>query len=103
MIMMLDQMRRCPIVQSLPTCIACISSPCELLAWFLASGGASTQFACVPLNLTGGPDDVTDYVVTGAWSKKVRRRREAQISVVPKFCGAHTAVHGIVSHWVANL
>jgi hypothetical protein len=32
-------------------------------------GGASTQFACLPLNLTK-PGDVVDYVVTGAWSKK---------------------------------
>jgi phosphoserine aminotransferase len=32
-------------------------------------GGASTQFACVPLNLTSAGDTV-DYVVTGAWSKK---------------------------------
>ena len=32
-------------------------------------GGASTQFACLPLNLTK-PGDTVDYVVTGAWSKK---------------------------------
>ncbi|GMH40208.1 hypothetical protein BSKO_08112 [Bryopsis sp. KO-2023] len=32
-------------------------------------GGASTQFASVPLNLAGA-DDVVDYVVTGSWSKK---------------------------------
>lgn len=32
-------------------------------------GGASTQFAMLPLNLTN-EGDVTDYVVTGAWSKK---------------------------------
>eukprot|EP00798_Chlamydomonas_sp_ICE-L_P016460 gene16460-22681_t len=33
-------------------------------------GGASTQFAFLPLNLTASNEDVTDYVVTGAWSKK---------------------------------
>jgi hypothetical protein len=32
-------------------------------------GGASTQFASLPLNLTS-PGDAVDYVVTGAWSKK---------------------------------
>jgi len=32
-------------------------------------GGASAQFACVPLNLSAAGDAV-DYVVTGAWSKK---------------------------------
>lgn len=33
-------------------------------------GGASTQFAAVPLNLTASNDDVVDYIVTGSWSKK---------------------------------
>jgi len=32
-------------------------------------GGATAQFAAVPMNLTR-PDSVADYVVTGAWSKK---------------------------------
>jgi phosphoserine aminotransferase len=32
-------------------------------------GGASLQFAAIPLNLAG-PDDVADYVQTGSWSKK---------------------------------
>lgn len=32
-------------------------------------GGASTQFAAIPLNFTQ-EGDVVDYVVTGAWSKK---------------------------------
>lgn len=32
-------------------------------------GGASTQFSMLPLNLTA-EGDATDYVVTGAWSKK---------------------------------
>ncbi|KAK4410451.1 Phosphoserine aminotransferase 2, chloroplastic [Sesamum angolense] len=33
------------------------------------SGGATTQFAAVPLNLCS-PDDVVDYVVTGSWGDK---------------------------------
>ncbi|KAL0424908.1 UNVERIFIED_CONTAM: Phosphoserine aminotransferase 2, chloroplastic [Sesamum radiatum] len=32
-------------------------------------GGATTQFAAVPLNLCS-PDDVVDYVVTGSWGDK---------------------------------
>ncbi len=32
-------------------------------------GGASLQFAAVPLNLSG-PDDTADYVVTGSWGQK---------------------------------
>jgi phosphoserine aminotransferase len=32
-------------------------------------GGASTQFAMIPLNLAV-QEDATDYIVTGAWSKK---------------------------------
>jgi phosphoserine aminotransferase len=32
-------------------------------------GGASAQFAAVPMNLAGA-DALADYVVTGAWSKK---------------------------------
>jgi phosphoserine aminotransferase len=32
-------------------------------------GGASTQFAMLPFNLAA-QGDATDYVVTGAWSKK---------------------------------
>lgn len=35
----------------------------------LHAGGASTQFSMLPLNLAGA-GDATDYVVTGAWSKK---------------------------------
>ncbi len=38
-------------------------------------GGASLQFAMVPLNLLG-PDAVADYVLTGSWAKKAVR--EAQ-------------------------
>lgn len=37
-------------------------------------GGASGQFAALPLNLTA-PGDTVDYVVTGSWSKKVRAQR----------------------------
>jgi len=38
---------------------------------YFLQGGASAQFAAIPLNLTAAGDTV-DYVVTGSWSKKVR-------------------------------
>lgn len=45
-------------------------------------GGASQQFASVPLNLCG-PDDTVDQVVTGQWSKKAlaEGRRLTQVNV----------------------
>lgn len=46
-------------------------------------GGASTQFACVPLNLAK-PDDVADYVVTGSWG--VKAEKEAR-----KYCSTNIA------------
>ncbi len=45
-------------------------------------GGASTQFAAVPLNLAGS-DGVADYVNTGQWSKKAiaEARRFTKVNV----------------------
>ncbi|KAK9169535.1 hypothetical protein Syun_001675 [Stephania yunnanensis] len=42
-------------------------------------GGATTQFAAIPLNLCESGDDEVDYLVTGSWSDKAVK--EAQ-----KFC-----------------
>lgn len=47
---------------------ALLSVPDNYKVLFM-QGGASTQFACLPLNLTQ-PGDSVDYVITGAWSKK---------------------------------
>ena len=46
-------------------------------------GGASTQFAAVPLNLMKEGDTI-DHVVTGSWSKKAVQEAE-------KFCTANVA------------
>ncbi len=46
-------------------------------------GGASSQFAMVPLNLLRGKGGA-DYVCTGSWSKKA-------ISEAKRFCRVHTA------------
>lgn len=58
---------------------------CALQVMFL-QGGASGQFASVPLNLTSSPDDVTDYVVTGAWSKKAAEeaKKYAKVNIAAK-------------------
>nr|WP_237392702.1 3-phosphoserine/phosphohydroxythreonine transaminase [Steroidobacter denitrificans] len=45
-------------------------------------GGATAQFAAIPMNLAG-PDSVVDYVHTGAWSKKAigEAKRYANVNV----------------------
>jgi phosphoserine aminotransferase len=45
-------------------------------------GGATGQFACIPMNLTAA-DDRVDYVNTGAWSKKalLEARRYCHVNV----------------------
>ena len=45
-----------------------LAIPANYKVLFL-QGGATAQFAGIPLNLSG-PDNVVDYVNTGAWSKK---------------------------------
>ena len=45
-----------------------LSIPDEYYVLFM-QGGASTQFASVPLNLSS-EDDTVDYIITGSWSKK---------------------------------
>ena len=46
-------------------------------------GGATAQFAAIPLNLTT-PDSVVDYVNTGAWSKKAigEAKKYCKVNVV---------------------
>ena len=43
-------------------------------------GGATLQFAAVPLNLAA-PDRVADYVVTGSWGKKARTEASRFVQV----------------------
>jgi phosphoserine aminotransferase len=45
-----------------------LNIPANYKVLFL-QGGASTQFSMFPQNIAAA-DDVTDYVITGAWSKK---------------------------------
>lgn len=44
-------------------------------------GGGTGQFSAVPLNLCSSPDDVADYIVTGAWSSKAAKEAERYCKV----------------------
>ena len=54
-------------------------------------GGATGQFAGVPLNLTAG-DDTMDFVDTGAWSKKA-------IKEAAKYCQVNVAASSSASNY----
>jgi phosphoserine aminotransferase len=62
-------------------------------------GGATAQFAFVPMNLAG-PDAVVDYVNTGAWSKKAigEARKFATVNVAAD-AGAPYASIPRVADW----
>ena len=70
--------------------LASSCDPRQAHAWtaqvLFLQGGASAQFAAVPLNLTAEGDTV-DQIVTGAWSKKAAE--EAR-----KFCTVNVAAKG---------
>jgi phosphoserine aminotransferase len=59
-----------------------LAVPANYRVLFL-QGGATAQFAAVPLNLAR-PDSVADYVNTGAWSKKA-------ISEAKRYCKVNVA------------
>jgi phosphoserine aminotransferase len=56
-------------------------------------GGATAQFAGIPLNLTT-PDSVVDYVNTGAWSKKAigEAKRYARVAVAADAGEPYTSI-----------
>jgi phosphoserine aminotransferase len=62
-------------------------------------GGATGQFAGIPLNLTT-PDDVVDYVNTGAWSKKAigEAKHYAKVNVAADAGEPYTSIPP-VSKW----
>lgn len=90
-----------------------LAIPANYKVLFL-QGGASTQFAQVPLNLLG--DKVgADYVITGEWSKKAAKeaRRYCNVNVaasdeasnciqVPAFNSWKLDPHAAYLHYVAN-
>jgi phosphoserine aminotransferase len=56
-------------------------------------GGATGQFAAIPLNLTQ-PDSVVDYINTGAWSKKAisEAKRYAKVNVAADAGEPYTSI-----------
>jgi phosphoserine aminotransferase len=77
-------------------------------------GGATGQFAAIPLNLTG-PEATVDYLNTGAWSKKAlaEARRFARVHVaadeaasnyttVPAAAGVHLSPQAAYLHYTDN-
>lgn len=59
-----------------------LSVPDSYKVLFLA-GGATLQFASIPLNLTA-PGDTVDYVLTGSWGKKA-------VGEASRYCDVHIA------------
>jgi phosphoserine aminotransferase len=66
--------------------------PAQYKVLFL-QGGATGQFAAIPLNLTRS-DSVADYVNTGAWSKKAigEARRYCKVNVAADAGGSYATV-----------
>lgn len=80
-----------------------MSIPKNYQVLFIA-GGASTQFAMVPLNLMN-QNKVADYVDTGIWSKKAidEARRYGHVNVIAKTEVSHSLAHvPPVKNWSLN-
>ncbi len=56
-------------------------------------GGATAQFAAVPINLTR-PDSTVDYVNTGSWSKKA-------LGEAGRYCRVHVAADAAASNYTS--
>ncbi|MBP9591843.1 MAG: 3-phosphoserine/phosphohydroxythreonine transaminase [Steroidobacteraceae bacterium] len=69
-----------------------LAVPANYKVLFL-QGGATAQFAAVPLNLTR-PDAVADYVNTGAWSKKAigEAKRYCRVNVAADAGGSYASI-----------
>ena len=74
-----------------------LAIPANYKVLFL-QGGATAQFAGIPLNLTG-PDSVVDYVNTGAWSKKAigEAKRYCKVNVAADAGEPYTSIPAIDS------
>ncbi|MEN8718670.1 MAG: 3-phosphoserine/phosphohydroxythreonine transaminase [Oceanococcaceae bacterium] len=69
-----------------------LSVPSNYKVLFL-QGGATGQFAAIPLNLLGA-DQVADYVVTGSWGKKAAKeaRKYGAVNIAAQTEGAFTSI-----------
>jgi len=74
-----------------------LAVPAQYKVLFL-QGGATAQFAAVPMNLAR-PDSVADYVNTGAWSKKAiaEAKRYCKVSVAADAGGSYSEVPDLAS------
>ncbi|HSW68890.1 MAG TPA: 3-phosphoserine/phosphohydroxythreonine transaminase [Gammaproteobacteria bacterium] len=80
-----------------------MSIPSHYHVLFIA-GGASTQFAMVPLNLMN-EKKIADYVDTGIWSKKAidEAKRYGHVNVVARTEVSHAMAHvPSEKHWSLN-
>lgn len=80
-----------------------LSIPKNYHVLFIA-GGASTQFAMVPLNLMA-QNKQADYVDTGIWSKKAidEAKRYGQVNIVAKTEISHSLAHvPLQQNWCLN-
>ncbi|CAM8989267.1 unnamed protein product [Rhodiola kirilowii] len=90
-----------------------LSIPDEYAVLFL-QGGATTQFAAIPLNLCKAGDEV-DYVVTGSWGDKAFKEAEKyckpkviwsgkseKYTKIPAFGDLDQSVHAKYLHICAN-
>ncbi|KAL3527285.1 hypothetical protein ACH5RR_011941 [Cinchona calisaya] len=77
-------------------------------------GGATTQFAAIPLNLCQ-PDDTVDYIVTGSWSDKAYKEaarfskpnviwtgKSEKYTKIPSFDSLQQSPHAKYLHICAN-
>jgi phosphoserine aminotransferase len=69
-----------------------LAVPANYKVLFL-QGGATAQFAAIPLNLTR-PDSIADYVNTGAWSKKAigEAKRYCKVNVAADAGGNYSGI-----------
>jgi len=74
-----------------------LAVPAQYKVLFL-QGGATAQFAAIPLNLARA-DSVADYVNTGAWSKKAiaEAKRYCKVSVAADAGGSYSEVPDLAS------
>lgn len=72
-------------------------------AVLFVQGGATLQFAMVPLNLAGRADDA-DYIQTGAWSKKaiVEARRFCNVNIAADSSGSNFSHVPEPDEWELN-
>lgn len=92
---------------------ALLNIPSDYAVLFL-QGGATTQFAAIPLNLCQ-PDDTVDYIVTGSWGDKAYKEavkyskpnviwsgKSDKYTKIPSFDSLEQSAHAKYLHICAN-